>query len=494
MTGHSFVAIDLGAESGRTILGRLEQGRLTIKEMNRFPNGMLDLHGHLHWNIFRLYEEMIQGLKICATEKGGHPESVGIDTWGVDFSLLASDGSLLGLPYAYRDRRTDGAMESFFERLPRDRVYELTGIQFLQFNSLFQLHAMQRERSPILDAASDLLFMPDTFNYLLTGEKKTDFTFATTSQLYNPRARGWEGELFDALGVSQTIMQEIVAPGTVIGGLRLAIAEETGTGSIPVVAVASHDTGSAVASVPAEGADWAYISSGTWSLMGVEAKEPLINSLALELEFTNEGGVQGTIRFLKNIMGLWLLQQCRKAWMRDRPYSYDELIEMAEAAPSFAALVDPDCSEFLNPPDMPEAIAEFCSKTGQSAPASPAAFARCILESLALKYRTTLDQLRRIHAQPIERIHIIGGGSQNSLLCQFTANATGVPVLAGPVEATAVGNLMVQALALGHVRSLAEIRDVVRQSFEPVRYEPQDGPAWDKALERFRDISNSQDR
>lgn len=486
-----FLAFDIGADSGRAMLGRLENRNLQIKELSRFPNGMVLVLGHWHWNIFRLFEEVKRGMKLCASEEKIQPQSVAFDTWGVDFALLARDGSFLGLPFAYRDQRTEGAMEEFFKKVSRERIYQLTGIQFLQFNSLFQLFSMMRDKSPLLEVASDLLFMPDAFNYFFTGKKKTEFTFATTSQLYNPRKRDWDDELFAALGISKSIMQEIVQPGTVIGSLSKAISQETGMHDMPVVAVASHDTGSAVAAVPAEGEDWAYISSGTWSLMGVETQEPIINGQALELNFTNEGGFGRTFRFLKNIVGFWLLQECRRSWARERLFSYDELTDMAASAPTFKALVEPDWGEFLNPSDMPEAIRRFCQKTKQKIPESPAEFTRCILESLALKYRLTLDQLSQISPRPIRRIHVIGGGAKNCLLNQFTANATGLPIVAGPAEATAIGNIMVQALALGHFSSHAEIRKVISRSFAATRYEPQDTKNWDSAYERFKDIQAS---
>jgi rhamnulokinase len=485
-----FLAFDIGADSGRAILGWLDKRRLKIKELNRFANGMVFILGHWHWNIYRIFEEVKKGMKLCASHADARPQSIAFDTWGVDFALLARDGSFLGLPYAYRDAGTEGAMEEFFKKVPRHHVYELTGIQFLQFNSLFQLFSMKRDNSPLLEMASDLLFMPDTFNYLFTKEKKTEFTYATTSQLYNPRKKGWDDELFACLGVSKSIMQKIVLPGTVIGRLDKSISQETGIGDIPVIAVASHDTGSAVGAVPAEGEDWAYISSGTWSLMGVETKEPVINEQALELNFTNEGGVGGTFRFLKNITGFWLLQECRRAWAKERLLSYDELTEMAASASPFKSLIEPDWCGFLNPPDMPEAIRQFCHKTKQKAPNSSAEFVRCILESLALKYRLTLDQLRKVYPHPIRRIHVIGGGAKNRLLNQFTANATGLPVIAGPVEATAIGNIMVQALALGYFSSHSEMRKVIGQSFELERYEAQQSKEWNSAYERFKEFQN----
>ncbi len=483
-----FLAFDLGASGGRGIVGKLKDGRLSTREMCRFPNGMITVRGHLHWNIFELFERIKEGLSRCAGTASEQPLSVGIDTWGVDFGLLARDGSILGLPYGYRDHRTDGAMESFFEKLPRERVYELTGIQFLPLNTLFQLEAMVREGSPLLEVATDLLFIPDLITYLLTGVKATEFTFATTSQLYNPRTGDWEDELLAALGLPRTLMQEIALPGTMIGEPTAEVRAETGIGRVPVIAVATHDTGSAVAAVPAEGEDWAYISSGTWSLMGVETRTPIITDESLRLNFTNEGGVEGTYRFLKNITGLWLLEECRRAWAAERALEYDELMALARAAKPFCAMVDPDHPEFLNPPDMPEAIRRVCEISSQREPKSHGEFVRCALESLALKYRHVLGQLRRVCPNPINRIHVIGGGARNQTLCQFTADATGLPVIAGPAEATAVGNIMTQALAHGFVGSLAEMREVIRRSFEPIRYEPQETEKWDKAYARFKEI------
>ncbi len=488
MSSHSFFAVDLGAESGRTILGTLEDGRLRITEKSRFQNGMLHLHGHWHWNIYRLFEETKKGLHACAAGKGGRPESMAIDTWGVDFALLADDGSVLGLPYAYRDLQTDGAMETFFELIPRERIYALTGNQFLQFNSLFQLFALKKRRSPLLEAAKDLLFMPDLFNFLFTGIKKTEFTCATTSQLFNPVKHAWEDAFFDALCVPRTLMQEIVEPGTVIGRVREEIRREMGTGSIPVVAVASHDTGSAVAAVPAEGENWAFMSSGTWSLLGVEVDSPVLTEEAMKLNFTNEGGVEGTIRFLKNINGLWLLQQLKKGWDKERDYRYGELMVRAEATEPFKTLLDPDRKTFLNPTNMAEAMDRYFVETEQPVPKSPAEYVRCVLESLALKYRLVLDQLKGLTGRSIDRIHVIGGGSQNELLCRFTANATGLLVLAGPVEATAIGNILVQAMALGHVDSLPAMRAIIRGSFESRCYEPETTDRWEAAYERYIDL------
>ena len=484
---HSIIAYDLGAESGRTILGTIEEGRLSIRELNRFPNRTARLLGHLHWNFVELFERMKEGLAICASE-GISPESLAVDTWGVDFGLLASDGSLLGLPYGYRDNRTEGMMEAFYERMPARRLYELTGIQHMPFNTVYQLFSMVAGKSPLLDIAEDLLFMPDLLNYLFTGAKHAEFTISTTSQMYNPFKKDWDDEVLAAAGIPRKILQKIVQPGTVVGEIMPDIRRETGIDSVKVIATASHDTGAAVAAVPAEGDDWAFISSGTWSVVGIVSPEPVICDASSNFLVSSEGGVGGTFRVLKNVMGLWLIQQCRKSWSREKLYGYDELIQMGAAAPEFVSLVDPDDARFLNPLDMPSEIAGFCRDTGQPVPDSPGEFVRCVMESLALKYRMAVEYLRDASGNPINRLHIIGGGAQNRLLCQFTADACDIPVIGGPFEATALGNLGVQAMALGYVDSPQGIRDLVRRSFELETYEPRDTREWDAAYVRFCEI------
>jgi rhamnulokinase len=476
------LAFDFGAESGRAVLGELHDGKLAIETIHRFPNRPVQIDGHEHWDIDTLFAELKTGLRL-AGEREDRLTSVGLDTWGVDFGLLDQDGELIEPPFCYRDGRNAGAMEFFFDKLSRERIFELTGLQFLPFNTLFQLAAMVRDFSPALERAHDLLLMPDLFHYLLTGNRVSEFTIATTSQLYDPRDWRWATRLFTALDQPAALMQEIVMPGTAIGNITDEICRETGLPPTPVIAVATHDTGSAVAAVPAEGDDWAYISSGTWSLVGIENSEPVITPEALAAGLTNEGGVEGTFRILKNVTGMWLLQRCRAAW-GDR-HEYADLVRLAEQAPPFVSLVDPDNPSFLNPSDMPEAIAEFCRRTGQPAPQNEAAFARCVLESLALKYRFVLRQIGRVTGRDIARVHVIGGGSQNELLCHFTASATGLPVLAGPVEATAIGNLLVQAMAEGCVGSLADLRGIVRASFPAREYAPGDKAPWDAAAMRF---------
>lgn len=488
MSSSQYLAFDIGAESGRAILGTLADGQLTIQQVSRFANGALELNGHLHWNIYRLFEEIKAALHVCATQHTNKPASMAIDTWAVDFGLIGREGDILGLPFAYRDHRTAGMMAEMFKLVPQQRLYQLTGIQMLPFNTIFQLFAMARSRSSLLQIAQHLLFIPDLLNYLLTGEKKSEFTLATTSQLYNPVKQDWEKELLKLIGVSRALMPDVVAPAARLGALLPVIARETGMQQVPVVACASHDTGSAVAAVPAQGEDWAYLSSGTWSLMGVEVPASVITAQAQQLNFTNEGGVAGTFRLLKNIMGLWLVQQCRRAWLAQRRYTYEELMQLAAGAAPSTAWIDPDSPEFLNPPDMPAAVQAYCQRTGQAVPQTHAQIIRCVYESLALKYRLVLEQLKQVHSQKISRLHIVGGGANNTLLCQWTANATGLPVFAGPTEATAIGNIMVQALASGQVQSLAEIRGVVATSFPPVRFEPQEQEAWNEAFVRFHNL------
>jgi rhamnulokinase len=482
MARSTHLAFDLGAESGRAVLGALEGDHLTLSEVSRFANGILTLRGRKHWNVFRLFEEMKRALGRCAAAP---PASVGVDTWGVDFALLGPDGAVLGLPFAYRDPHTAGAMASFCARLPAERLYELTGIQLLPINTLFQLEAMRRDRSPLLAAASDLLLMPDLFHYLLGGVKRSEATIASTTQMLSPRTRSWEPEVLAALGLPARLLPEIVAPGSVIGRLDEALCAETGCPPVPLVAVATHDTASAVAAVPASGTRWAFLSCGTWSLLGVESPRPIMTPAARAANFTNEGGVGGTFRVLKNIMGLWLLQESRRAWGTD--VSYAEITAQAAAAPPLRSLVDPDHPDFLAPPDMPTAVRRRCALTGQPAPDTLGALARCILESLALKVRVVLGQLRGLDRE-VDCLHLVGGGAQNALLCQLVADATGLPVRAGPVEATAIGNLLVQAQALGRLSSPEELRAVVARSFPTTDYAPHGAPAWEQAAARFTEV------
>jgi rhamnulokinase len=480
------LAFDLGAESGRAVLGLLDGRQLRLEVLHRFPNGAVRALDTLHWDVLRLHGEMLHALRLCAAQHGGL-DSLGVDTWGVDFALLGRDGSLLGNPRHYRDPHTEGVMELAFARVSRAEVFRQTGIQFMRFNTLFQLLALQRDRSPLLEAARALLFMPDLFHYFFTGIKVNELTDASTSQMLDPGTKGWAYPLVQAFGLSTDLLGSLVQPGTVLGPLRASVAAETGLTPVPVVAPASHDTAAAVAAVPAAEGSWAYISSGTWSLMGVELAQPRTGAAALAANFTNEIGFGGSVRFLKNVMGLWLVQECRRAWERGgTAYGYDELMRLAEQAPPFTAVLDPDDPSFILPPNMPAALADYCRRTGQPPPQGVGATVRCALEGLALRYRWVLGTLEELTGRRLDRIHVVGGGSQNELLCQLTADACDRPVLAGPVEATAVGNVLVQAIGLGVLGSLQDAREVVRRSFEVRRYEPRNADAWHGPYERFR--------
>ncbi|MCS6775979.1 MAG: rhamnulokinase family protein [Chloroherpetonaceae bacterium] len=485
-----FLAFDLGAESGRGVIGFFDGTRLRLEEVHRFPNGPVRAGDTLYWDVLRLFSEIRQGLGQAVARSGRDLAGVGIDTWGVDFGLLGRDDRLLGNPRHYRDHGNDGILEEAFAVVPREQIFERTGIQFLQFNTLFQLLALRRMGSPLLDVAQTLLFMPDLLNFWLTGVKVSEFSIASTSQMLDPRQRRWATDLLEAFGLPTHILTEILAPGSAIGPLRSDIAAECGCHGLTVFAPAEHDTGSAVVAVPATDADSAYISSGTWSLMGIELPEPRISEATRNANFTNEGGACGTIRLLKNIMGLWLVQSCRRVWARQgQEYDYSELTEQAAAAPSFGPVLEPDDVSFLAPDDMTAAIDAFCRRTGQTPPQGIGATVRCCLESLALKYRWVLEQLEAFRGQQITTIHIVGGGTQNRLLCQLTADATGRPVVAGPVEATAIGNILMQAMGRGHIRSLDEARQVVRNSCPLQTYEPAaHRDAWDAAYARYLEL------
>lgn len=489
MSTHNYLAFDLGAESGRAIVGKLSDGILQLAEVNRFSNSCLDIRGRYHWDIFRLFEELKNSLEICSKSK---VESIAIDTWGVDFGLLAKDGSLISMPYAYRDHQTDGIIDEFTkEIMSKKDLYLKTGIQLMQFNTIFQLYAMRKNMSPLLGIATDLLFTPDLLNYLFTGILKSEFTIATTSQLLDPLSRDWDQKLFDSIGIAREIVHSIIYPGTVIGQIDKEICLKAGIQQIPLVAVASHDTASAIAAVPAKNENWAYLSSGTWSLMGIETNQPIINKASADYEFTNEGGVDGKYCFLKNLCGLWLLQQCKKSWDIKNSFTYDQLTQMAEQVEPFKILIDTDAPEFYNPKDMPEAIQAYCNKTKQSVPLNPSDYVQCIFDSLALKYKMVLEQLNKFSPKPIEVLYVIGGGAKNKTLCQLTANALGIPVITGPSEATAIGNIMMQAKALGHVSSLAEIRSIINKSFASETYLPKDTEKWEKMYRKYLKIVNN---
>ena len=485
MKNKSFLAFDLGATSGRSILGTIEHGRLQMKELTRFPNQILQIGNHFHWNIYSLFEHLKAGL-IAAKKEGVEITSIGIDTWGVDFALIAEDGSILGAPYAYRDPHTVGAPEKYFEIVPREKVYDLTGIQVMNFNSLYQLFALSQADNSLLKATKEILFMPDALAYMLTGNKVVEYTIASTSQILNPRTKQFEAELLEKAGVLPSILGKIVMPGHEIGTLRDDLAEESELGKVKVVAVAGHDTGAAVAAVPALNENFAYLSSGTWSLMGIEVKDAIINEETFALNFTNEGGVEGTTRFLKNITGMWLLEQCLKEWKKEGiTYAYEKLVQMADTVPAFQSLLDTDHSSFANPVSMTDAIVEYCVATGQTAPSSHAEFVRSIFESLSLKYKYVINILKGLAPFPIEKLHVIGGGSKNPLLNQWTANSIGIPVVAGPSEATAIGNIMIQAKAAGCVDSLQEMRQIIGESVQLDEFLPQNPEVWAEAYQKF---------
>lgn len=481
-----FVAFDLGATSGRTILGTVSDGKLSLEEINRFPNRMLRLNGRLHWNIYALYEHLKEGLQMVA-RKNVPITSIGIDTWGCDFVCLDKDGDIIGLPVAYRDPYTKGMKERFFkEIMPADELYAHTGIQHMDFNTVFQLYAMKQHDAFALGSAHKVLFMPDALSYMLTGQMVMEYTVASTSQLLDPWKRQLDMELLDSMGLDASLFPETVEPGTRIGVLRPDLQEELRVAAIPVVAVAGHDTASAVASVPATDGCFAYLSSGTWSLMGIETTHPVINERTTGFNITNEGGVDGTIRLLKNITGMWLVEQCLQSWSREGVnYTYPQVVEMAEQARPFVCFIDPDDPMFTCPQDMPQAICDYCNRTRQETPRTHGEFLRCIFECLALKYREVLDIFEELSEHPVHRLHVIGGGSRNVLLNRFTANAIGKPVVAGPGEASALGNILLQARAAGIVDTLQDIRNRVVDSVQLECFVPEEHEYWQSIYEKY---------
>ena len=482
-----FFAVDLGATSGRTILGSINEGKLQQRELTRFPNHIIQTGGHFYWDIYALYHEIIRGLKVVANE-GIQLTSIGIDTWGVDFVCVGKDGGLLRNPYCYRDPHTEGAMEDYFKRIPKERVYEKTGIQFMNFNSLFQLSAMRNHNDSALEVADKILFIPDALMYMLTGKAVCEYTILSTSQMLDPRTKRIDPELIEALGLKEEQFGRYVNPGDSVGTLSLEVQQQTGLGAIPVVAVAGHDTASAVAAVPAQDERYAYLSCGTWSLLGIETREAIINDKSFEYNFTNEGGIEGTTRFLKNICGMWLLERCRQEWT-DAPENVNDINREAMSAEPFRSLINPDDPRFANPSSMVKAIQEYCRETAQPIPLTYQQIARCIFESLALRYRQVVGYLRELAPFPLEKLHVIGGGTYNQHLMQMTANSLGMPVLTGPVEGTAIGNIMLQAKAAGLVSDIYEMRHIIAESIEMRTYLPQDIDEWDKAYEKYLHIN-----
>jgi rhamnulokinase len=489
-----FLAADLGASSGRVVAGLFDGGKLSLEEVYRFDNGGVQLAGRMQWDLLSQWDHIQRGLRAGGKVYSGQVASIGVDTWGVDFGLVGRNDELLGNPYHYRDPRTADIFDKAFAIVPREEIFRETGLQFMEFNTLYQLLAMKLTNSPLLDVAESFLMMPDLFHWLLTGEKGNEYTDASTTQFYNPKTKAWATGLLKKFGIPTHIFGPLLQPGTKLGPLRKEIGEESGLVGVPVVLPGTHDTASAVMSVPAasrsgEKPNWCYISSGTWSLMGVETPEPIISDRCYQLNFTNEGGVGGTTRVLKNIAGLWLVQECRRVWKLDgHEHGWEELIQRAGKAEPLVSLINPDDASFTAPKDMPAAIRDFCARTNQPVPESEGAVIRCALESLALRYRMVLGFLEELVGGPLETIHIVGGGAQNRLLNRMAAEACNRPVVAGPVEATAIGNVMMQAVASGAVGSIAQAREVIKTSFQVQEFAPKHPAAWNEAYERFKKL------
>jgi rhamnulokinase len=480
-TTGNYLALDIGAESGRAILGILDGGRLTLQEIHRFSNSPVRLPEGLQWDVLHLWEEIKAGIAASA-KNGVRLDGIGLDTWGVDFALLDQNGALLANPFHYRDDRTDGILNEAFKLMPRETIYNNTGIQFMQINTLYQLLAMVIQKSPLFDVATTFVTIPDLFNYWLSGQITNEFTNATTTQCFDPIKRNWAIPVLHALGIPSRLFHSITESGSVIGTLLPVVADETRVGRIPIILPACHDTGSAVAAVPAQNQDFAWISSGTWSIMGAEVRTPVVNEKAMEYNFTNEGGVFGTWQLSKNITGLWLVQECRRTWQHHgEDLTYDEITQLASEAKSFLAVIDPDDGVFLHPGNMPKRIQKYCADTNQTVPQTKGEIIRVVLECMALKYRWVLERLEELSGKRHDPIHIIGGGTKNRLLNQFTADCTQRKVIAGPVEATAIGNILMQAIALDHLASLSEARALIRSSFAPEVYEPNSNAGWDEA-------------
>jgi len=489
MNTQVYLGVDLGAESGRVIAGIWDGKTIQLEELHRFSNGGVPLANTLRWDVLHLWAEIQTGLTIAAKKYGKSIVSVGVDTWGVDFVLLTKNEEILGQPYHYRDTRTVGMLDEAFKIVPRADIFKQTGLQFMELNTLYQLLALKKQNPDLLKHADCLLLMPDFLHWCLCGSKCVEYTNGTTTQCMHPTKRDWAKAMLKKFGIPTRIFPKVVHPCTPLGAIRESVSAKTGLPAIQVVAPPTHDTGAAVAAVPTANtgkANWAYISSGTWSLMGIESQTALLSQRVLELNYTNEGGIDNTYRVLKNIMGLWLVQQCKRSFEANgKKLDYGELVKLAEAAPALRSIVNPNDARFLNPPDMPKAIQDYCAETGQPVPKTEGELVRCALESLALIYNAVLHGLQELSGTPIEVIHIVGGGSKNALLNQFTANACGCPVVAGPVETTVLGNLLSQVRASGQLKSLAEMRDIVRASSDLVRFEPKDKEIWAKANERF---------
>lgn len=496
MAKTSYLAVDMGASSGRHVLGHFDGERIELEEVYRYANGPIEMNDGYYWNLPGLWSDVRAGLLAAGQKCGDTIACVGVDTWGVDYAYLDKNGQLLANPRCYRDPRTDGAMEKAFERVSRDEIFAQSGLQFMQFNTLYQLLADRQANSVPLENAKRFLMMPDIFHWLLSGVESNEFTDSTTTQFFDPQKNDWAFDLLRRFGLPTDIFQPVAQPGTVLGGLRPSLIAESSLRRTKVVLPGSHDTASAVMAVPTASApgttDWAYISLGTWALMGIESPTPVVNDVVSGFNFTNEGGVGGTTRILKNICGLWLLQECRRVWNQSgkknaagEPLGWEDLNRLTAAAEPLTAFIDPDHRDFLTPTDMPKAIRAYTERTGQKAPETDGAVLRTALDSLAMKFRYVMGMCEKISGRKIETLHIVGGGIQNRLLCQAAADATGCRVVAGPIEATALGNLLVQAIASGELANIADARNVVRRSFDVVEYLPRDTARWDDAYDRF---------
>jgi rhamnulokinase/L-fuculokinase len=489
MSELKMLAIDLGASSGRGIIGEFDGKKLSLRENHRFSNDPVNISGDFMWDILRIFFEIKNSVRNCAVSGDKDIKTIGIDTWGVDFGLLDKTGKLMENPYHYRDGRTDNINAEAYKIIPKEKLYAITGLQYLQFNTIFQLLALSMQRPHVLDNAETLLMIPDLLNYFLTGIKKTEYTIASTSNLLDAKKRTWAKELFAPMGIPEKLFTEIVEPGNILGALSAEVTDDVGDIRAQVVNVAGHDTGSAIAAVPAKGENFVYISSGTWSLMGTEAKQPIITEKSALYDFTNEGGADNTIRVLRNVAGLWLEQESKRQWEREgEKISFNELSEMAQSSVPLKSLINVDSPEFIAPGDMPERIRGFCKRTGQHIPQTKGEIVRCIFDSLALKYKHTLMQINELQGFDAQHMHIVGGGTKEAVLCQYTAEACNIPVYAGPVEATAIGNLAVQMMSQGEIANLGEAREIIADSFDVVCYEPKNAGLWDDAYARYEKL------
>ncbi len=485
MSDKHYIACDLGAESGRVILGTVSDGKVNLDEVHRFPNGAIRIQNSLRWNLLAIFNELKKGLQKVA-DKDCSPTSLSVDSWGVDYAWSNSKQPILALPFQYRDARTEETYSATMDKVGEEKIFAETGIQFMSINTIYQLVSDAKHNSDVLGIADQFLNIADHMNYLFSGVARAEASLASTTQIYNPNTNDWSKELIEQLGLPAKLFPQVVPSATKLGKLTDDLETETGLSGVEVIATCSHDTGAAVAAIPASGDDWAYLSSGTWSLIGVELPQPLINEEVRKNNFTNEAGYGGTTRFLKNIIGLWLLQECRRMWIREgNELDYAEINRLAEAAEPFRSLIDPDDPRFMSPENMTVAIADYCRETDQPVPESPGQFARCILESLSLLFGQTLDTIETLTGRKLAKLHIVGGGSQSKLFNELAASATNRVVLAGPVEATAIGNVLLQAIAMGDVQSLDELREIVRNSFSIETFQPDPGPQWQQARERF---------